>query len=122
MKNLVPQIPSYLLGFIFVVFGLNFFFHFIPMPPMEGNPATFMGLLASSGWLLVVKLIEIVCGGMLLANFKRPLAAILIAPISVCILLFEVCIVGAPGIGVLLVLLNAYILYQHKAHYMQIVA
>jgi putative oxidoreductase len=121
MKNLVSQLPTYLLGFIYVVFGLNFFLHFIPMPPMEGNPATFIGLLASSGWMVVVKVLEIVNGGMLLANFKRPLAAVLLMPISICILLFEVLIAGAPSIGVLLILLNAYLLYLHKDRYMDII-
>jgi uncharacterized membrane protein YphA (DoxX/SURF4 family) len=32
-----------LLGLILLVMGSNKFFHFLPMPPMEGPPADFMG-------------------------------------------------------------------------------
>jgi hypothetical protein len=53
---------------------------------MTGNAATFMGVLVSTGFLMVVKALEVIYGGLILANIQRPLAAVLLAPISVCIL------------------------------------
>jgi putative oxidoreductase len=105
--NIAGKIAQYLLGLIFVVFGLNYFLHFIPMPPMEGVPGQYMGILYTSKYLLFVKILEIVAGLMLLAGFKRALAWALILPVTVNILMFEVLIVGQPGMGLLLLALNA---------------
>jgi putative oxidoreductase len=47
----IPSIAGALLGLLYVVFGLNFFLKFIPMPPgpAEGSPpALFMGALVST--------------------------------------------------------------------------
>jgi putative oxidoreductase len=38
-------IARILLGFVFLVFGLNGFLHFIPMPPREGVADQFLGAL-----------------------------------------------------------------------------
>jgi hypothetical protein len=32
MQTHVKQIPAYLLALVFIVFGLNFFMNFMPMP------------------------------------------------------------------------------------------
>ncbi len=115
-------IASVLVGLVFTVFGLNGFLHFIPLPPMEGNAATFIGVLASTGFLSLVKALEIVFGLMILANFQRPLALLLLMPIAVCILLFELLIAKTPGIGVLLVALIAGLIYTNREKYMGIVS
>ena len=101
------HILSGLLGLVFVVFGLNFFLNFMPMPPMEGDAAAFMGILFTTKFLMAVKVMEILFGAMILANFKRPLGLILIAPIVVGILMFELFIAHAPGVAVVLFLINA---------------
>jgi putative oxidoreductase len=111
------NILAVLLALPYIVFGANFFFHFIPMPPMSGQAGEYVGILAMSNFLLIVKIMEIVFGLMLLANFKRALTLVLIAPISVNILLYELCIAHQPGIGVILVLLNAVLLYRYKNQY-----
>ena len=57
MKH-IPNIAGALLGVLFVVFGLNFFLKFIPMPPgpPEGSPpALFMGALFPTGYLAFIK-------------------------------------------------------------------
>jgi putative oxidoreductase len=118
----VKNIPVYLLALIYLVFGSNFFLKFIPMPPMEGNPAAFMAVIYSTGFLAFVKVLEIIFAVLLLVPASRRLALVLIAPISVNILLFELFIAHQPGIGILLVLLNAFAIYQHRKSYMPIVA
>ena len=80
--RLVVPIARTLLGLVFVVFGLNFFFHFLPMPPMEGAPAAFMGALFATGYMFpLIKGTEVVAGAMLLGNRFVPLALTLLAPI-----------------------------------------
>ncbi len=120
MKNL-SNVPVFLLAIVYLVFGANFFLHFIPMPPATGDAATFFGVIYSTGFLTFVKVLEIILGAMLLVKATRPLALLLIAPISVNILLFEVFIAHQPGIGVLLVILNALAIYHLKNRYMGIV-
>ena len=53
MCKITTLISSILLGAAFIVFGLNFFLHFIPMDrPAEGSDAaTFMGVLYTTGYL-----------------------------------------------------------------------
>jgi hypothetical protein len=120
MKH-VKNIPAYLLALIYLVFGSNFFFHFIPMPPMDGNAGAFAGLLYSTGFLAFVKVLEISLGLLLLVPKTRALAYLLIAPITVNILLFELFMAGKPGIGVLLVILNAIGIFLNKEKYISII-
>jgi putative oxidoreductase len=120
--KIATTVSTYLVGLVYTVFGLNGFLHFIPMPPMSGDAGAFAGILMSTGFMQVVKIIEIICGVMLLANFKRPLAYILIAPITVCILLFEILIAKTPGIGIVLTALVAFGLYSFRDRFWPIVA
>jgi uncharacterized membrane protein YphA (DoxX/SURF4 family) len=79
-----------LLGLVFFVFGLNFFLHFIPQPPMSGPPMTLMGALIGSGYMFtLVKVIEVVCGALLLSGRFVPLALAMLAPIVINIVLFH---------------------------------
>lgn len=119
--KMLSNIPVFLLAIIYLVFGSNFFLHFIPMPPATGNAATFFGVIYSTGFLAFVKVLEIILGALLLIKTIRPLALLLIAPISLNILLFEVFIANQPGIGILLVLLNALAIYHLKYKYIGIV-
>ena len=117
----MKQIPSYLLAIVYLVFGLNYFFHFIPMPPMSGDAGTFTGLLYTSNYLLVVKLIEVISAILILIPVTRALGLLLIAPISVNILLFELFMSHQPGIGVILLLVNALAIVLNKDSYLGIV-
>lgn len=89
------MIARYLLGIIFLVFGLNGFIGFMPMPPMEGQAAAFMGAFAGSGWIVAVKIFEITSAIALLANRFTSLALIFLSAISLNIFLFHALL--APG-------------------------
>ena len=41
--KILTNVSRFLLGFIFLVFGLNGFLHFIPMPPPSGVAGQFLG-------------------------------------------------------------------------------
>ena len=88
MKTLV-LISRLLLGLMFVVFGLNGFLNFIPMPPPSGVAGQFFGAMAVSHYLVPVFLLEIVAGALLLVNRFVPLALAILAPILVNIVLFH---------------------------------
>jgi hypothetical protein len=82
-------IARFLLGLIFLVFGLNGFLHFIPSPPLCGVAGQFVGALFVSNYLVVVFLLQIVSAILLLINRYVPLALTLLAPIIVNILLIH---------------------------------
>ena len=119
--NILKQAPTFLLAFVFVVFGANYFFNFMPMPETTGNVKAFFDLFYPTKYLLVVKTLEVVVGLLLLYKPLRALGLLLLAPIVVNILLFELLIAQAPGIGVLLLLLNGIAIYQHKENYIHII-
>jgi len=119
MKHL-NTILSVILALPFVLFGPNHFFHYMPMPPMEGDPAVFAGLL-EGGYMTTIKVFEIVFGLMLMFNYQRPLALLLIAPIVLNILFFELFISHMPGIGVIMTLLNAILIYRYRVYYRGII-
>src|ERR1035438_1418462 len=80
-----------LLGLIFFIFGLNFFFHFIPNNSQpEGKAAAFIGGLFQSGYLFpLIKVIEVLSGIFLLTGLFIPLVLVVLMPISINILLFH---------------------------------
>jgi putative oxidoreductase len=87
--KIVSTIARVLLGLIFVVFGLNGFLQFIPMPPPTGIAAQFAGALYASHYLVVIMLIQLIGGILLLANRFVPLALTLLGPVIVNIFFFH---------------------------------
>ena len=75
-----------LLGIIFVVFGLNGFFNFIPVPELH----PFMQMMVDSGFIYVVKALEVLGGLLLLANTKVSVALLILGPIVINILLYHI--------------------------------
>ena len=69
--KIVTLIARVLLGLIFVVFGLNGFLHFIPMPPPPpDSPAMhFFTAVSTTGYMKVVSCLQILGGLLLLFNF-----------------------------------------------------
>jgi len=116
--KLIKNTPVYLLALIYLVFGSNYFFHFINMPPMVGNAGNFVGVLFSTNFLLVVKLLEISFAVLMLVPKTRALGLVLIAPITVNILLFELLIAHQPGLAILMVILNGVAIAQRKQQYL----
>ncbi len=87
--KITTLIARILLGLLFLVFGLNGFLHFIPMPPPTGLAGQYMGALYVSHYLVVIFLVQVIGGALLLANRFVPLALILVGPVLVNILLFH---------------------------------
>jgi putative oxidoreductase len=110
-----------LLGLIFLVFGLNFFFHFIPMtpPPMSKEATAFSGGLFGSGYFFqYLKGIEMISGLFLLINRFTAFFTLVLLPISVNIALYHTILAptGAPmGIGI--VVLNVFLCVAYIKYY-----
>lgn len=88
MKALVTT-SRILLGLMFVVFGLNGFLNFIPMPPPSGAAGQFFGAMFATHYIVPVFLLEVIAGALLLANRFVPLALAILAPLLVNIALFH---------------------------------
>jgi putative oxidoreductase len=82
-------VARYLAGVIFLVFGLNGFLNFIPLPPPGGIAGQFMGALYTSHYLWVIFAFQVIAGVLLLVNRYVPLAVAVLAPVIVNILSFH---------------------------------
>ena len=79
---------------------------------MTGKPLDFMKLFGGTGYMTVIKVLEVIGGLLIIFPAQRAKAILILGPIAVNILLFEIYIAGAVGVGavlVLLVLIQAYI-------------
>src|ERR1700730_3631088 len=74
-------IARYLLGLIFLVFGLNGFLNFLHMPGPTGVAAQFFGAIFVSHFYVVIFLLQIVPALLLLANRYVPLALTILGPL-----------------------------------------
>ena len=87
--KIAALIARYLLGFIFLVFGLNGFLHFIPMPAPTGLAGQFMGAIFASNFFVVLFLFQVIPGILLLINRYVPLALSMLAPVILNIVCFH---------------------------------
>src|ERR1700712_5419061 len=112
-----------ILGLIFLVFGLNFFLHFIPMPsPPPGKAGTFEGGLFASGYFFpFMKVIETVSGVFLLINRYTAFFLLLLLPITVNICLFHAFLApsGLP-LGGLMLVIHLFLGYAYFRYYRDI--
>jgi putative oxidoreductase len=108
--KIIAVIARFLLGLIFLVFGLNGFLHLIPAsPPPSGTAGQFVGALFISNYLVVVFLLQIIPAVLLLINRYVPLALTLLAPIIVNILLFHI-LMAPSGLALAIVVTVLWIL------------
>ena len=105
-------IPTLLLAFLFLFGGLNFFFEFVPTPPLSGNQAVFFNLMVPTGFMTVVKSLEIIGAILLLIPSKRALSLLILTPIAITIVVLEFLVLGGLGAGPVLIILIGIIAYQ----------
>ena len=113
----VPTAARLFLGLAFTVFGLNFFLHFLPVPPAPPRAAAFAGALFGSGYLFpLLKSLEVAAGLLLLGGLFVPLALTVLAPILVNIIGFHL-FLEPSGLPIPLALLAAelYLAWTYRA-------
>ncbi|HEY0706399.1 MAG TPA: DoxX family protein [Polyangia bacterium] len=117
LRKFLPHAARIFQGLVFTVFGLNFFFHFLPMPPAPPRATAFAGALFASGYLFpLLKVTEVVAGVLLLSNRFVPLALAVLAPIVVNIVGFHLVLAPA-GMAVPVAVLAAelYLAWTYRA-------
>lgn len=87
--KIAALVARILLGVIFLIFGLNGFFHFLHMPMPTGTAGEFMTALVISHYVIVVYLLELIPAVLILVNRYVPLALILVAPVVVNIFFYH---------------------------------
>lgn len=124
--NLSSRVPAttarIFLGLVYFIFGLNFFFHFIPAGPSPaGKAAAFLGGLFQSGYLFpLIKVLEIAGGLLLLAGLFLPLVQVVLFPITLNIFLFHgILEPNAFGLALasLMLLAQVYLAYSYRDYY-----
>lgn len=115
VRTRIPTAARTLLGLAFVVFGLNYFLHFLPQPAAPADAMAFAGALVAGKIFAVTKPVEIAAGLALIGNRFVPLALTLLAPIEVGILTFHVAFEpsGLPLIAILVVL-TVYLAWSYR--------
>ena len=116
-------IARVLLGLVFLVFGLNAFFHFVPMPPPKNEAGAFMGALFSSGYLYAIKCFEVAGGLLLLIGRKVPLGLTLLGPVIVNILFYDIFLdhSGLP-MGIVVAALALFLLRAYRSAFAGLLA
>ena len=119
-KSRAADIAGGLLGLAFLVFGLNFFFHFLPdSPPPRSQAAwAFINALGSTGYLAFIKVLEITGAVLVAIPMTRNYGLLVLGPIIVNILCYNIFIAGVKEVfsfPVLLVSLPAaFLLWADK--------
>jgi uncharacterized membrane protein YphA (DoxX/SURF4 family) len=111
-------IARILLGLIFVVFGSNIFFHFIPTPPMPPGPIQdFNAVMMATHYILVVGFFQVLGGLLLFIPRFVPLGLTILAPILVNILTTHILVIhgGLFPIPILCVLLWLLIFWRYRS-------
>jgi putative oxidoreductase len=96
MKHLFTA-ARILLGLIFLIFSLNYWMQFIPIPgqPEGSHGASFMGAIFATKFLMLVKILQLISAVLLLSGRYVNLALTLLGPIIINIALFHLLV--APG-------------------------
>lgn len=113
-------ISRIVLGFIYLVFGLDYFLHFISYQPNHtGRVAAFKTALLDVGYFYpMIKSIQIVGGISLLINLYAPFFAVVLFPISLNVLLYHTILVPSGWLmGVILMMPNMFLGYAYRKYY-----
>ena len=119
MKKTV-LVSRILLGFLYLVFGLDYFLQFIPYQPLHtGAAGAFIAGLKGTGYFYPIqKVIQIVGGLSLLLNRYPAFSAVVLFPISLNVLLFHTFLVPSGWLmGVTLVAPNLLLGYGYRKYY-----
>lgn len=114
----LPAAVRLLLGLPLVVFGLDGFFRFLPLPstPLPGGAAAFLGALAQTGYMIpLIALTHLVAGFLLVVNRFVPIALCLLAPFLVNSLAFHTFLErsGLP-MAIVLLLFELYLAWKYR--------
>jgi uncharacterized membrane protein YphA (DoxX/SURF4 family) len=114
--KIATLIARILLGLVFVVFGANFFLHFIPQPPPPpGLAGDYVKVFAASGYMYVIGVLQLLSGLLLLIGRFVPLALTVLAAIIFNILVFHILMApeGLP-IAIVVAVLDVFLIWAYR--------
>ncbi len=122
--KIITIIARYLLGLMFLVFGLNMFLHFIPMGPMPtGLAGQFSAALFAAHYFYVVGAVMVISAVLLLVNRYVGLGLTLLGPVLVNILAFHLLMnPSGIGMGAFSALLWFLVAWEHRVVFERIFA
>lgn len=124
MKNKIQFVICLLFGLMFINAGLNKFFNYMPVPKnLPEHMLKIMGAMMTITWLMpLIAIVEIIGGVLFIFKKTRAIAAIVIFPVMVGILLTH--IIDAPSglpIALVLFLINIWIIIENRAKYLPMI-
>ncbi len=113
-----------ILGLAYTVFGLNFFFQFLPLPPSTEAMGAIIGAIYNTGYMFqFIKITEIVGGLMLLSGLFVPLALVVLAPITLNIVLMHGFLdPSGMALGLLIFVVHVFLGIQYLNYYRPMLA
>ncbi len=113
------KIIRIVLGVILLVFGLNHFFQFMPMPQPPEPALNFMGALSATGFMWpLVGIVQVISGIFLIIGRYVTLGLVLFAPVALVILLHHIFLDPAGGLlGYITFILEIILLYAYLEAY-----
>lgn len=106
-----------LVGLAFFAAGLTHFLGVASSP--EGLPEAATAFAGAMGrpYMGVVKLLELVGGLLVLSGRLTPLGVVVLMPVAVNIAIFDLFLVGQPGLGVVFTALLAFVAYGYRRYF-----
>ncbi len=124
MKNKILFGASLLFGLIMINGGLNKFLHYFPIPKMAEAANKLMTVFIESVWIIsLIAIVEIIAGILIIIPKTRALAAIMIFPVMIGIVLFH--IFQDPDnviMSFVLLAINLWIIFENKEKYMPMIS
>ncbi len=116
--KVVSVVARYLLGLMFVVFGLNGFLNFIHQPP-PANPLAlqFFGAISASHFAAFFFAVQLLGGLLLLSGYYVPLALTLLAAELYNILAFHLTLAPGIGPGLVACVLWVLVFFQYRENF-----
>jgi len=109
------KVTRSLLALILIVFGLNKFLNFMPLPPMPEPAESFMGALMDTGYIMViVAALEVISGIFLMINKYSALILVIVFPVLLNAFLFHL-FLDFKGIGGALLALSLTVFLMYKS-------
>lgn len=119
-ERFITNMARFMLGGVLLLFGLNYFFNFVPMGTLEGAAAIkFMeGLNRSVYFMPFLKSVEIVVGLLLVTGFYTALALVILMPVTLNIFLFNLFLDPASfPLSLVMMIAHLYLFWVYREHY-----
>ena len=110
------NILSRIFGLFWLIFGVDGFLHFFPVPAPAPESAYFLDALTKAGYVMpLVYATEAVAGAILLFSCKKLIPLLLLAPITANIVLYDIFLnPSGLAIGLVIAVIHAILLLQYR--------